>query len=161
MLDSRLAGYWSDKNLSLGAMEAADIAFRPDGYGWVYWSNAGGFYILRFSWQVAENRELTLHMHEELSGTWRWNGHRVQYGVASQEACDTMTVLIYEIRQGEDVLGRPATLLETDQPISLGTVGRRFAFERELVGNEHDRLARRRGGHRADPRRRPRPPSVR
>jgi hypothetical protein len=40
--DTRLVGYWSDKNLYQGAMEAADIAFRPDGTGWAYWSRAGG-----------------------------------------------------------------------------------------------------------------------
>ena len=143
MLDTRLVGYWSSKNLSLGAMEGADIAFRRDGYGWVYWSNAGGFFIMRFSWYVAENQQLTLDMYEELSGTWRWEGHRLRYRVASQDTCDTKTVLTYEIRQGQDVLGRPATLLETGQPISLGTVGSRFAFERELAGNEQDPVARR------------------
>jgi hypothetical protein len=33
MLDERLVGYWSDEDLYQGAMEAADIAFRPDGTG--------------------------------------------------------------------------------------------------------------------------------
>lgn len=142
MLDSRLAGYWSDKNLNLGAMEAADVAFRPDGSGWVYWANAGGFFVSRFTWHVAERRELTLDMHEELSGRWRWERHAVRYRVASQEARGTTTVLTYQIRQGQDVLGRPATLLETGEPISLGTVGSRFAFERELAGDERDPVAR-------------------
>jgi len=144
VLDTRLVGYWSDKNLYLGAMEAASVAFRPDGYGWVYWSNAGGFFIARFSWHVAESHQLTLDMYEELSGTWRYEGHTLRHRVASQDACDTKTVLTYEIRQGQDVLGRPATLLETGQPISLGTVGSRFAFERELAGDERDPVARRR-----------------
>jgi len=144
VLDTRLVGYWSDKNLSMGSMEGADVAFRPDGYGWVHWSNfGGGFFIMRFSWDVAESGQLTLDMHEELSGTWRWERHTHRYRVASQDACDTRTVLTYEIRHGQDVLGRPAVLLETGQPISLGTVGSRFAFERELAGNEQDRVARR------------------
>jgi hypothetical protein len=146
VLDTRLVGYWSDKHLYLGSMEGADVAFRPDGYGWVHWSNfGGGFFIMRFSWDVGESGQLTLATHEELSGTWRRERHTPRYRVSTQEACDTKTVLAYEIRQGQDVLGRPAVLLETGQPISLGTVGSRFAFERELAGDEQDRVARRRG----------------
>jgi hypothetical protein len=146
VLDKRLVGYWSDKNLQIGSMEGADVAFRADGYGWVHWSNfGGGFFIMRFSWDVAEGARLTLAIYEELSGTWRREQHTSRYRVSRQEACDTKTVLTYEIRQGQDVLGRPALLLETGQPVSLGTVGSRFAFERELAGNEQDRVARRRG----------------
>jgi hypothetical protein len=42
MLDRRLVGYWSDKDMYMAGMEAADIAFRADGAGWTYWSNAAG-----------------------------------------------------------------------------------------------------------------------
>ena len=67
MLDPRLVGYWSDQDLYQGAMEAADIAFRADGTGWTYWSRDGGtFYVLRFNWHTAANRNLTLDLHEEL-----------------------------------------------------------------------------------------------
>jgi hypothetical protein len=53
VLDPRLVGYWSDEALYQGAMEAADIAFRPDGTGWTYWSRDGGtFYVDRFSWHA-------------------------------------------------------------------------------------------------------------
>jgi len=34
VLEPRLVGYRSDEALYQGAMEAADIAFRPDGIGW-------------------------------------------------------------------------------------------------------------------------------
>jgi hypothetical protein len=63
MLDARLAGYWSGKNLYLGEMEATDIAFSSDGTGWIDWSNAeGAFEILRFSWQTTGSA-LVLHKH--------------------------------------------------------------------------------------------------
>jgi len=138
--DRRLVGYWSSKNLSIGAMEAADIAFRPDGDGWIYWSNLGGFEILRFRWHTAGG-QLTLDPYEAPSGTWRYERGRPRYRVTSEAMSDTTTVLTYEISQGRDVLGRPATLLETGQPIRLGTVGSRFAFERQLAAGERDPLA--------------------
>jgi hypothetical protein len=138
-------GYWSDKNLYLGAMEAADIAFRPDGTGWAYWSGAGGgFLVLRFSWDTPEGWQLILGLREELSGRWRVERHTIRHLVTSQAACDTRIVLTYKIRAGQDVLGRPATLLEADQPVSRGTIGDRFALERELAGDEQDPAARRR-----------------
>jgi hypothetical protein len=61
MLDRRLVGYWSDKDMYMAGMEAADIAFRTDGTGWTYWSSAaGGFEVLRFVWRQASRSALTL-----------------------------------------------------------------------------------------------------
>jgi hypothetical protein len=39
---------------------------------------------------------------------------------------------------GQNVLHKPATVLQLDQPISLGTVGDRFSFKRELGDQEQD-----------------------
>jgi hypothetical protein len=146
VMDRRLVGYWSDKNLYLGGMKAADIAFRPDGNGWALGLNAGGgFVILRFTWHAAERRRLTLHLREELSGTWHREGRTYRHRVTSQNACDTKIVLAYKIRRSRDVLGRPATLLEAGQRISPGVIGDRFAFERELARHERDPAVRRSG----------------
>ena len=61
VLDERLVGYWSDQDLYRGAMEAADIAFRPDGTGWTYWSrDAGTFFAYRFTWHTTEGHRLAL-----------------------------------------------------------------------------------------------------
>lgn len=163
MLDTRLVGYWSDKNLSQGSMEAADIAFRPDGRGWVYWSNfGGGFHIMRFRWYLGDRRRLTLDVREELSGRWYRDRRSLGtgYRVSSKQASGPRIVLGYEVREGQDVLGRPATLLETDQPISLGTIGARFALERQLSGDEQDPVARR-SSRRSGAGRRSGPPSPR
>src|SRR5690348_16399105 len=130
MLDTRLAGYWSDDNLYQGAMEAADIAFRPDGTGWTYWSRDGGtFYVLRFNWHTTDDRRLTLDLHEKLSGSWDLLGHTAQHHAVSQASYDKQLALAYEIRAGQDVFKRPATLLELDRKISLGTIGDRFAYK--------------------------------
>ena len=51
--------------------------------------------------------------------------------------------MTYQIRTGQDALGRPATLLETSQQISLGTIGDRFALKRELAEDEQDPTVRR------------------
>jgi hypothetical protein len=139
VLDTRLVGYWSDENLYQGNMEAADIAFRPDGNGWAYWSrDGGGLFILRFSWHTTAGGQLGLDLREKLSGSWDLEGHVTRYRVTSQEACDTKIVLAYEIRAGQDVVGKPATLLEVSQQISRGTIGDRFALKRELAEDEQD-----------------------
>jgi hypothetical protein len=139
VLDGRLVGYWSDGPLYQGAMEAADIAFRADGTGWTYWSrDAGTFFVQRFSWHSAAGGHLTLDLHEELSGTWEVAGHTTQHHVGSRGACDQQIVLVYEITAGQNVFRKPATLLKLDQPIRLGTIGDRFALERDLAEGERD-----------------------
>jgi hypothetical protein len=147
VLDTRLAGYWSDEDLYQGAMEAAGIAFRPDGNGWAYWSRDGGtFFVLRLSWHTTHGHRLALDLREQLSGTWDLEGRTARHRVTSQAACATKIALTYEIHPGEDALGRPATLLEASQPIRPGTIGDRFAFKRELTEDEQDPAARSRYG---------------
>ena len=142
VLDSRLAGYWSDERLYLGSMEAGDVAFRSDGKGWAYWSRDGGtFFVLRFLWETPGHRRLTLELRERLSGHWDLKGGAVRHQVTSQAACDTKIVTTYEIHAGQDVFGESATLLEIDQPISLGTIGERFALKRDLAAGERDPAA--------------------
>ena len=139
MLDEGLIGYWSDEPLYQGAMEAADIAFRSDGTGWTYWSRGGGtFYVDRFSWHTAAGRHLTLDLHEELYGTWHLADHTTRHRVRRQAARHKQIVLRYQITEGRNALREPATVLELDQPITLGTIGDRFAFRRELAENEQD-----------------------
>lgn len=146
VMDRRLVGYWSDKNLYLGGMKAADIAFRPDGNGWALGENAGGgFFILRFRWHTAKGRQLVLELREQLDGIWHREGRTYRHRVTWQAACDTKIVLTYKIRRGRDVLGRPATLLEAGQRIFPGVIGDRFAFERGLARHERDPAVRRSG----------------
>ena len=138
MLDPRLVGYWSDQYLYQGAMEAADVAFRADGTGWTYWSRDGGtFYVLRFRWHTAD-RQLTLHMHRRLSGMVVREGSGFRHRVDHQGARDQMLVLAYEVTAGQNLFKKPAMLLELDQPISLGTIGARFARLRELARDDYD-----------------------
>jgi len=139
MLDTRLVGYWSDEDLYLGAMEAADIAFCPDGSGWTYWSrDGGGFSVLRFRWHTTDDRQLALELHEQMSGNRELEGRRTRHHVTSKAACDTNIVVAYEIRAGQDLFGTPATLLEADRPISRGTIGNRFALKRDLADGEQN-----------------------
>lgn len=136
---ARLVGYWSDEDLYQGSMEAADIAFRPGGTGWAYWSRDGGtFFVLRFRWDTASDGDLTLDVRQELSGTWELEGRTTQHRVTSQAACDQQIVLAYQIAAGQDAFKRPATLLKLDKPIRLGTIGDWFALKRELTEHEQD-----------------------
>jgi hypothetical protein len=137
--DERLVGYWSDEDLYQGAMEAADIAFRSDGTGWTYWSRDGGpFNVLRFVWHTGASHTLTLDLHQELSGTWELHDHATQHRVSSQAARDKQIVLAYEITAGQNLYRKPATLLQFDQQISIGTIGNRFTYKRELAQTEYD-----------------------
>jgi hypothetical protein len=139
VLDENLIGYWSDEPLYQGAMEAADIAFRLDGTGWTDWSRDGGaFHVFRFSWHTSVGHQLTLALDRELSGTWELRDHTTRYQVQSQTGRDEQIVLAYQIRTGEDALKTPAKLLQFDKPISLGTIGDRFAFKRALGEDEQD-----------------------
>jgi hypothetical protein len=123
-------------------MEAAEIAFRPDGIGWTYWSRDGGtFSVDRFTWQTAAGHHLTLDLHEHLFGTWDLAGHATRHYVDSRSPTGKRLVLAYQITPGQDSLKRPATLLELNQPISLGTIGDRFAFKRQLTEDEQDPTA--------------------
>jgi len=138
MVDDRLIGYWSDEPLYQGSMEGADIAFRTDGTGWTYWSRDGGtFYVNRFSWYT-DDRHLTLDLHETLYGTWHLEDHTTRHRVRSQDAYHKRVALTYQIAAGQNALHKPATVLQLDQPISLGTIGDRFAFRRELAEDEQD-----------------------
>jgi hypothetical protein len=144
VLDMRLVGYWSDEDLCQGAMEAADIAFRPDGTGWTYWSRDGGtFFILRFRWHTTNDQHLTLGLHEKLSGTWDLESSSTRHHVTSQSARGEQIAVTYKTTPGHNVFGKPATLLELDKEVSPGTIGDRFALKRQLTDNEHDPASRR------------------
>jgi len=122
-------------------MAADDIAFRADGTGWTYWCNAAkGFEVMRFTWRQASRSALTLRVREYAGGDWSID-HRdhVTHRVTSQRAWDERISLGYKITAGQDVNGRPATLLQVDQgAIRTVVIGKRFALERELAANEHD-----------------------
>jgi hypothetical protein len=133
--DLRLVGRWSDDSLYLGAMEAAVIVFRPDGAGFTYWSRAGGgFSVTRFGWRMHTAGHLDLRLGQRLSGRWELRGREVRHHVDGQSAVGTDLTVGYAIVAGQDVLGRPATLLEFDQPVIPGTVGARFALEDPNAG---------------------------
>jgi hypothetical protein len=135
----KLIGYWSDEPLYQGSMEAADIAFRSDGTGWTYWSSFGGtFYMDRFSWHTDQDGHLTLDLNENLYGTWHLEDHTTRHRVRNRDAYHKHLVLTYQITAGHNALRMPATVLQLDQPIILGTIGDRFAFKRELAENEQD-----------------------
>jgi hypothetical protein len=139
VLDDRLVGYWSDETVYQGAMEVTDIAFRRDGTGWTYWSrDGGGFEVFRFSWHTAADHQLTITLHTLLSGIWDLAEHAVQHHVRSQTRWEKQIVVAYEVTSGQNVFHKPATLLTLDRPISIATIGDKFAFKRQLAETDHD-----------------------
>jgi hypothetical protein len=139
VLEPRLFGYWTDKYLYPGDMESADIAFRSDGTGWVYWCNAASaFQILRFTWRTASGKHLSISVDEQVSGTWHLDGLRVSHLVHDRTHSDDQIALTFTIAAGHDDAGKPTMLLEFDQPPIRGVTGDRFTLERELADNESD-----------------------
>jgi hypothetical protein len=130
-------GRWSDENLYIGSMEAADIIFRSDGTGWTYWSRDGGsFYVRRFNWQITPEGRLDLRFGRQLSGRWTLHGSEIHHQVESQRTDDITLSVSYAITTGQDVLGNAATLLEFDQRLFLGTIGQRFALKTDDAHGE-------------------------
>ena len=137
VLDGRLAGYWSDNDLYQGAMESADVAFRPGGTGWTYWSRSGGpFTVMRFSWSTTVAGQLTLNLRDVQSGTWVLRDRAVRHRVNSQEPCDDQIEVAYEVKAGRNVSGNPVTLLQFERRLRVGTIGDRFALLRDLTDAE-------------------------
>lgn len=131
MLDPGLVGSWSDGPLYMGAMEYAAIVFRPDGTGFTYWTRAGApFEVNRFDWQTPATGQLDLRLHQYLWGHWKLQGGGTRHQVERQSEDQSELTLSYAIVPGQDVLGRPATVLEFDRNLILGTHGTRFAFAR-------------------------------
>jgi hypothetical protein len=139
MLDEHLVGYWSDEAMYMGSMEAADIAFRSDGTCWTYWTRDGGsYYVVRFGWHTDASGNLILDLHEQLHGIREPFNHTGPHRVSEQRSRHERISLAYEITAGHNAFRDPATLLRFDQKISVGTIGDRFAFKRELVRDEQD-----------------------
>ena len=148
MSDGRLLGYWSDDVLYQGSMEAADIAFAPHEAGWIYWARDGGvFTVDRFTWHTTGRRRLQLRTHRCLSGNWTVREGRVYHRVDEQYRCNDTMSFAYTIGVGRDATGDAVTVLELDRPVSVGTVGERFAFKHGGVRGKDDptRQRRRRG----------------
>ncbi len=137
--DQQLVGYWSDQPLYQGAMEGADVAFRADGTGWMYWSRSGGpFEVVRFGWHTRTDRQLAIGLRQQLSGTWHLVGQAVRHRVLDQAALTESIAVTYDISAGQDAIREPATVLTLSQRLRLGTIGDRFAYQRALAPGEND-----------------------
>lgn len=135
MLDARLMGRCRGDVLDLGAMEAADVTFGPDGGGWAQWSRIGGaFSVLRFSWHTTTDGQLTLAVCEQLSGIDEQGAREVE----RRTDRDQPIRMAYRIASDHDALGRPATVLELGKEISPGTIGDRFALDNRPARHEHE-----------------------
>ncbi|MFF9481671.1 hypothetical protein [Streptomyces sp. NPDC014733] len=53
-LDDPLVGHWSSLPFSYGVMEASEIGFLGDGWGWSSWLNVGSLCVTRFRWRCPE-----------------------------------------------------------------------------------------------------------
>ena len=111
-----------DDDLYQGAMEAADIAFRPDGTGWTSADRDGGWSMSCASTGTLQTTAASPSTcTKSYPGSWDLVGHTAQRHAVSQASYDKQLALAYgRSAQGQDVFKRPATLPELDRKISLG-----------------------------------------
>jgi hypothetical protein len=142
MRDSQIVGYWSDEELYFDSMEVAEIVFRPEGSGWMYWAHFRTFAMRRFDWHTTADHSLVLRCRERLSGTWIRRDEAFEHHVTDQHPEDEERVLHYQVNDGRNVFGKPATLLQFSKAVITGAIGDRFAFKREVAEGEADPVAR-------------------
>ncbi|HEX6523666.1 MAG TPA: hypothetical protein VF070_27250 [Streptosporangiaceae bacterium] len=138
MLDSQIVGYWSDEELYFDSMEVAEIVLRPEGSGWTYRAHFRTFALHRFDWHTTADHSLVLCCRECLSGTWVRQETEFKHQVAEQRLDDEERVLHYQVSEGHNVFGKPATLLQFSKPVITGAIGDRFAYKREVAEGEAD-----------------------
>ncbi|MDQ8703214.1 hypothetical protein RCO28_12050 [Streptomyces sp. LHD-70] len=67
--DDRLVGHWSSLPLSYGVMEASELGFLGDGWGWSSWFNVGDLCVTRFRWRCPEPGVVELREQWTVEGT--------------------------------------------------------------------------------------------
>ncbi|MDI3408746.1 hypothetical protein [Streptomyces cavernicola] len=68
-LDELLVGHWSSLPLSYGVMEASELGFLGDGWGWSTWFNVGGMCVTRFEWRCPALGIVELRARWRVEGT--------------------------------------------------------------------------------------------
>ncbi len=128
-MDERLIGLWSDRALYPSDVESAELAFRADGSGWLYWSSwSSAFTVSRYTWKVPRQGSLAMTFHHTLDGTWSIDDGITRHDVEAEEPDETLVEIGYGIVPGEDPLGYPVTLLSLDRPLDDHLAGSRFAW---------------------------------
>ncbi|MGV4926087.1 hypothetical protein K2224_17020 [Streptomyces sp. BHT-5-2] len=68
-LDDLLVGHWSSLPFSYGVMEASELGFLSDGWGWSSWFNVGALCVTRFRWRCPKPEVLELRTQWTVQGT--------------------------------------------------------------------------------------------
>jgi hypothetical protein len=128
VMDEHLVGLWSDRMLFPSDVESAELAFRADGTGWLYWSSwSGAFTVLRYTWAITAPGTLALKFHRTVEGTWTIDDGVTRHDVDSEAAKDSLVEVGYLIAPAEDPMGNPVNLLSLDRPLDDHLAGARFA----------------------------------
>ncbi|MFC9258138.1 hypothetical protein ACFWMR_37055 [Amycolatopsis thailandensis] len=128
-MDERLIGLWSDRMLFPSDVESAELAFRGDGSGWLYWSSwSTEFTVSRYTWAAFTPGTLALKFHRTVNGTWSIDDGVTRHDVESDEKEESVIEVGYRIAPGEDPFGSPVTLLSLDRPLDDHLAGSRFAW---------------------------------
>ncbi|MFE4540050.1 hypothetical protein ACFRKB_34115 [Streptomyces scopuliridis] len=67
-LDDLLVGHWSSVPFSYGVMEASELGFLGDGWGWSSWFNVASLCVTRFRWRCPEPGVLELRTQWTVQG---------------------------------------------------------------------------------------------
>lgn len=129
MLDHRLLGLWSERPLFPHDVESAELTFRANGTGWLYWSSwSTSFTVSRYTWALTRPGHLALKFHRTLDGTWSIDDGVTRHEVESEEPDDTNVEIGYRIGPGEGQYGERFTVLSFDHPLHGYLAGSRFGW---------------------------------
>jgi hypothetical protein len=123
MIEEDLTGHWSERDLYPHEVELGEVAFRPDGTGWLYWSSwSKSFSLHRFTWRIPAPGHVDVHLHRYFSGTWRPDD---THDVQAEELDERTLALAYTLKPAEGEVG---PVLEFDQRLEEWTIGNCFAL---------------------------------
>lgn len=123
VIDKELIGHWSERDLDPHSVELGEVAFRPDGTGWLYWSSwSKSFSLHRFTWRAAGSGRVDVHLLRYFAGIWHPDD---THEVESEELAERTLELKYTIKPADGDIG---PVLEFDQRLDEWTIGNRFAL---------------------------------
>ncbi|MFT7873406.1 MULTISPECIES: hypothetical protein [Amycolatopsis] len=112
-MSTPLVGYWSEQEVYPGSPEYADLGFRADGSGWMYWASwSKEFLVHRFRWHVPAPGVLAVRLHLTVGGEWSVDEGHVTHHVEYREDADSVVEVGWVIEPSSElILDRPPASL--------------------------------------------------
>ena len=120
-LDDLLVGHWSSHPFSYGVMEASQLGFLSDGWGWTSWFNVDALCVTRFRWRCPEPGVLELRSQWLVQGTPSQTAGAARFAsMELAERLDEVTRHRYRIGPAVPMPGAEAlTAISFEEPVEF------------------------------------------